>query len=222
MGEESRPVALWHVARFRVSSSEELAPGRFRVIAASGDSLPAYPGGPQVSIPTNAWVLDRMAANPILTWGHPSPFEQTQLPIGRVEGLAVRSEFREDVLSAEISFATEDENPWGAQVGRAWAGGLIRAVSAGADFLEAPNRENGAFVAKPRSVEMNHLAVTPIPMDPKALAVARSYQFTDAAAARLFDSTPTELANLPPEDPTPRLSRAAEVLGSIQARREHR
>lgn len=100
-----------------------------------------------------------------LLWGHRA--DSPELILGAPESI-VRGETSLDIA---FRFATEDENPTGAMVGRMVRAGLVAGTSVGIlikEFTEATDR--GGFM--PLNIlrsELLEVSVTPIPANPRAV-----------------------------------------------------
>ena len=103
-----------------------------------------------------------------LLWGHRA--DAPEFVIGAPESV-VRNETSLDVA---FRFATEDQNPIGAMVGRMVRAGLVAGTSVGIlirEFTEATDR-GGFMPLNILASELMEVSVTPIPANPRALRIA--------------------------------------------------
>ena len=118
------------------------------------------------------WDLKHYKTNPVLLWAHNS----RELPIGKVSDIAIKG----TQLLATAEFVTEDMNPQAEKVLRMLRGGFLNAVSVGFRPTKAPNdikdKDTGQWTGfEFTAQDLYELSVVPVPANPAALAVSRSY-----------------------------------------------
>jgi HK97 family phage prohead protease len=154
------------------------APRRQRFVA-SDETVDRYGD----VIRANGWQLDAYRKNPVLLFGHQS----RALPIGRVEPIAVEG----TRLVATAEFAPAGMSAFADTVWQMVRAKILNAVSVGFAPLAPPNPrfdENGdwtgfEFVAQ----ELLELSVVPVPANPSALQLAKSFALGAGELTRLFN-----------------------------------
>jgi hypothetical protein len=134
-------------------------------------------------IRASGWQLDSYRKNPVLLFGH----QNDTLPVGTVEPIAVEG----TKLIAFANFLPEGTTAFADSVWKLVESDVLRAVSVGFLPLAAPNPIYDAdkhltgfeFIAQ----ELLELSVVPVPANPNALQLAKSYGLTPAEMRCLFD-----------------------------------
>jgi hypothetical protein len=103
------------------------------------------------SLDQTKWKLDNYEANPVVLWAH----DYYNLPIGVCTSVGVK----DGKLVAEGKFATEDLNPFAAQIAGLYAAGFIKATSVG--YVQ---HEDG-------TLELLEFSFVPVPANPFALSM---------------------------------------------------
>lgn len=133
-------------------------------------------------IRASGWQLDNFRKNPVLLFGHKS----SAPPVGRVPQIAIEG----TRLIADAEFMPEGMDAFADSVWRMVDGGFLNASSVGfmplADVLPifGPDKDltGFEFVAQ----ELLELSVVPVPANPQALALARSFDLSRDDLRRLF------------------------------------
>jgi phage head maturation protease len=141
-------------------------------------------------IRASGWQLDNYRKNPVLLYGHMS----RELPIGRVEPIAVEG----TSLIAHAEFTPEGMSAFNDTVWAMVDQGFLNAVSVGfmplADptpIFDANKQLTGfEFIAQ----ELLENSVVPVPANPNALQLAKSFPLTDAEREVLFTQEPDKSA----------------------------
>lgn len=129
------------------------------------------------TIDQSGWRLDRYKANPVVLWGH----NQSLPPIGRCSNPRVSGRS----LIGDVEFATAEQNPFAETVFQLVKGGFVNAGSVGFIPMKYEiNRETGGLDFKEQ--ELIEFSICGVPMNPDALAQARSLGFDGDAIERAF------------------------------------
>lgn len=132
-------------------------------------------------IRAKGWGLQEFKENPVLLWGHRSD----EPPIGTVDNIGVQG----TKLIADVTFATEEQNPFAERIYQSVKAGIIRAVSVGFMPIEIKQRKSdkGEFLGLEFLKQTLHeLSVVSVPANPNALALAKSLHFTPDDLERVF------------------------------------
>lgn len=181
MAERNAPAKGERIVRAQLGAIEKEAGGDGRRLArfvASDETVDRYGD----IIRASGWQLDNFRKNPVLLWSHRSG----DLPIGRVEPIAVEGKS----LIAHCQLLDAGTTPFCDMVWGLLEQGALNAVSVGflplADpvpIFDANKQLTGfEFVAQ----ELLELSVTPVPANPNALQLARSFALTDQERQVLF------------------------------------
>lgn len=138
-------------------------------------------------IRASGWQLDSFRKNPVLLFGH----DATDLPVGKVEPIAVEG----TRLIAHAQFAPEGLDPFADTVWAFVDKGFLNAVSVGFMPLAAPNPIYDAdkhltgfeWIAQ----ELLELSVVPVPANPNALQLAKSFALSADQLRSLFEDAGT-------------------------------
>lgn len=117
------------------------------------------------------WKLDNFKKNPVLLWAH-SHYDP---PVGKVGAVSIAGD---KLIAEKCVFTSEDENPFGAGVGRMVKGGFLNTVSVGFMPLkwEARFDEEGEFLGYNfLEQELLELSVVPVPAHPDALVTSKAF-----------------------------------------------
>lgn len=133
-------------------------------------------------IRASGWQLDAYRRNPVMLYGH----QTDSLPVGRVEPIAVEG----TKLIAHAEFLPEGTTAFADSVWALVEHGSLNAVSVGflplarQPILDASQNLTGfEYTAQ----ELLELSVVPVPANPNALALTKSYGLTPAEMRRLFE-----------------------------------
>ena len=134
-------------------------------------------------IRASGWQLGNYRKNPVLLFGHQSD----SLPVGKVEPIAVEG----TQLIAHAEFLPEGVTSFADSVWSLIEHGALNAVSVGFLPLTPPNPIFDAdkhltgfeYIAQ----ELLELSVVPVPANPNALQLAKSFGLTPAEMRCLFD-----------------------------------
>lgn len=117
------------------------------------------------------WKLDNFKKNPVLLWAH-SHYDP---PVGKVGSIAVVGE---RLIADKCVFTSDDENKFGADVGRMVKAGFLNTVSVGFMPLKWELRYDGEgnflgynFIEQ----ELLELSVVPVPAHPNALVASKAF-----------------------------------------------
>lgn len=134
----------------------------------ASDSSPDRHGD---TVQAAGWKLDNFKKNPVLLWAH-SHYDP---PVGKVGSIAVVSD---KLIADKCAFTSEEENPFGASVGRMVKGGFLNTVSVGFMPLKWELRYDGEgeflgynFIEQ----ELLELSVVPVPAHPNALVTSKAF-----------------------------------------------
>ena len=125
------------------------------------------------TIDQKGWNTAAFEANPVLLWAH----SQSTPPVGKVGKLDKSG----DLVAQAVEFTSDEQHPFGAQVGRMVAAGFLNAVSVG--FLpkkwEERRDEKGAFLGYHfTEMELLEISVVPVPANPQALLASKAFAMT--------------------------------------------
>jgi uncharacterized protein len=158
------------------------APRRFRIVA-SDESVDRYGD----IIRAAGWQLDNFRKNPVLLYGHQS----RNLPVGKVDPIGIEG----TRLIAHGEFVPEGVDPFADSVAAMFKGGFLNASSVGFMPLKKPNaiwaaddpeHEKWPTGYEYTSHELLELSIVPVPANPNALALARSFSLSEEDTRRLF------------------------------------
>lgn len=130
------------------------------------------------TVDQSGWRLENYLKNPVVLWGH----DYRTPPIGRCLNPHVTG----GALVSDIEFATAEQHPFADTIYQLVAAGFINAGSVG--FVPVRyeiNRETGGLDFKEQ--ELLEYSIVGVPMNPEALAAARSMGLGDGIA-RAFDA----------------------------------
>jgi HK97 family phage prohead protease len=134
-------------------------------------------------IRASGWQLENFRKNPVLLFGHNS----RDLPVGRVEPIAVEG----TRLIAHAQFLPEGATAFADSVWQLVDQGFLNAVSVGFMPLAAPvpifDAEQHVTGFEWIAQELLELSVVPVPANPNALALAKSFALSADEMRCLFD-----------------------------------
>lgn len=116
------------------------------------------------------WDTAAYEKNPVLLWAH----DYATPPVGKVGRLDKAA----NLTAKDVTFTSEDQHPFGAQVGRMVAGGFLNTVSVGFLPVEWEERyaEGGQFLGFHfKKMELLEISVVPVPANPQALVEGRAF-----------------------------------------------
>ncbi len=117
------------------------------------------------------WKLTNFKANPVMLWAH----SHHTPPVGKAPGVGL---VNGNLSTGPVTFTSDEEHPFGAQVGRMVKGGFLNAVSVG--FLpskwEERYDEGGRFKGYHfTEMELLEISVVPVPANPHALIQSKGF-----------------------------------------------
>src|SRR5262245_25893339 len=178
-----RPTPQVGVAETRAAILERdaSAPRRVRFVA-SDESVDRYGD----VIRASGWQLDNFRKNPVLLFAHQS----RALPVGRVDPIAVEG----TRLIAHAEFVPEGQDDFADKVWRFVEGGFLNAASVGFMPLDSPvpifDADKALTGFEYIAQELLELSVVPVPANPNALQLAKSFPLTPEETRLLFDDAP--------------------------------
>ncbi len=123
------------------------------------------------TVQASGWKLDNFKKNPVLLWAH-SHYDP---PVGKVGSIAVVGE---QLIADRCVFTSDEENKFGADVGRMVKAGFLNTVSVGFMPLKWELRYDGEgnflgynFIEQ----ELLELSVVPVPAHPNALVASKAF-----------------------------------------------
>jgi HK97 family phage prohead protease len=165
------------VERSATIEKDDSAPRRIRFVA-SDESVDRYGD----IIRAAGWQLDNFRKNPVLLFGHQS----RSLPVGKVDPIGIEG----TRLIAHAEFPPEGVSPFADTVAQMVDKGFLSAVSVGFMPLATPTPifdENKSVTGfEYNGQELLELSVVPVPANPNALALARSFSLSEEDTRRLF------------------------------------
>lgn len=170
------------VAEVRAEPTSDTGEPRATFVISTGDQ--ARDGH---VIAVDGWQLKNYRKNPVVMWCH----DYSQPPIGTCESIGVR----DGELQATVRFCSEQDHPFGYQIGRMVQAGHLRAASVGWDPIEYIYDEKlgGYRFAKQELLEWS---IVPVPADAGALVKRAAEAKIDlrpfvAELARALDPPPS-------------------------------
>ncbi len=153
------------------------------------------------TIDQSGWMLENYRANPVVLWAHDS----RNPPIGKCSNVRVTARG----LEGDVTFASADEYEFADTVYRLCKGGFINAGSVGfmshAYSLRRGPKEEFLGIHFEKN-ELTEFSICPVPMNPDALAVARS--LADGAGLERLGEEYRDISDYP--------ALRAELLGDAQ------